>query len=91
MPAIWVSRSWTRLLVSISVRLRVSRSWSRASISAPKLGEALLGEGDIAFDRLELGLPGGALGRTLALLGVGGRGRGKQGRGHASTIVQSLA
>ena len=43
-----------------------------------KLGEALLGEGDVALDRIELGLPRGALGRALALLAMGRR-RSRQG------------
>ena len=40
-----------------------------------------MGEGDVALDRFELGLPGIALGRGLALLRTNGGRRGEQGHG----------
>ena len=57
---VWVSSSWTRLLVSISVRLSVSRSWSSASISA-RSSEALLVRAMSPRPR-RVGLPRDALG-----------------------------
>ena len=82
-PAIWVSSACTRLLVSISVRLRVARSLSSASISARSSASALLGEGDVAFDRLEFGLP------RVALGGTSRRSWAREGAGAATSAAAS--